>query len=273
MRNRTTLLFGCIALTWLAMGCNGPRRIQETPVIYTGDRVAILDDAVYGSNAREAAVRRDIQWQADSVYQRAMTTCAPAVCTAIGEGKVVMGMTEPQVMAASRTGTGVWNVWRDGSTTVMAPAIAEVVPADVVGALNKVQLQNGVVTSISRRERTGVTVVSASGDTSAAARTVALAQALVREGDDYVAAGNRELALERYDRALIVQGDDAMLNYKVAQLLEQQLRPKEALMRYQRFLQQMELERIDAVGTQHAKLAEAIALAQQRVIVLDRRSR
>jgi len=64
-----------------------------------------------------------------------------------------------------------------------------------------------------------------------------------------------------------------MLNYKVAQLLDQQLRPVEALMRYQKFLLSLELQRIDAVGTQNAKLAEAIALAQQRIVVLDRRSR
>ena len=70
-----------------------------------------------------------------------------------------------------------------------------------------------------------------------------------------------------------MRSDDAMLNYKVAQLLDQQLRPVEALMRYQKFLQTLELERIEAVGTQHAKLAEAIALAQQRILVLDRSAR
>ena len=32
-----------------------------------------------------------------------------------------------------------------------------------------------------------------------------------------------------------------------------------------------ELQRIDAVGAQNARLAEAIALAQQRIVVLDRR--
>ena len=70
-----------------------------------------------------------------------------------------------------------------------------------------------------------------------------------------------------------LRGDDALLTYKVAQLLDQQLRPVEALMRYQKFLLQMELQRIDAQGTRNAKLAEAIALAQQRVLVLDRRPR
>jgi hypothetical protein len=64
-----------------------------------------------------------------------------------------------------------------------------------------------------------------------------------------------------------------MLQYRVATLLDLQLRPVEALMRYQRFLQQLELQRIDAVGTANAKLAEAIALAQQRIVVLQRQVR
>lgn len=110
-------------------------------------------------------------------------------------------------------------------------------------------------------------------DTGRAARARVFADALVQEGDDYIAAGDRVRALERYDRALVLREHDALLNYKVAQLLDQQLRPVEALMRYQKFLLQLELQRMDAQGTQNAKLAEAIALAQQRVLVLDRRPR
>lgn len=273
MRNRTTIVIGMLTLMWLASGCNGPRRIHETPVIYTGDRVAVTSDDANGTFARDEMVRRDMQAQADSVYQVATTSCAPDVCAGIHAAKVVLGMTEAQVLAASRTTNGAWNVWRTGNHSVMSPAFANAYPRDVVGVLNNVQLENGLVVSISRQERTGPYVVTTTSDTSAAARTGALAQALIREGDDYVLAGNRALALERYDRALILESNNAMLNYKVAELLEQQLRPQEALMRYQKFLLQMDLERINAVGIQHAKLAEAIALAQQRVIVLDRRPR
>ncbi|MCU0623229.1 MAG: hypothetical protein MUF53_05110, partial [Gemmatimonadaceae bacterium] len=62
--------------------------------------------------------------------------------------------------------------------------------------------------------------------------------------------------------------DDYGLEYKVASLLDLQLRPVEALMRYQRFLQQLELERIEARGTQAAKLNEAVVRAQQRIVIL-----
>jgi hypothetical protein len=155
----------------------------------------------------------------------------------------------------------------------LAPASRDAVPRDAQGALASVQFTGGRVSGLSRVTRLGLQYVTTSSDTSAESRTRVVVDALVREGDDYVAAGDRVRALERYDRALVLRGDDALLNYKVATLLDQQLRPVEALMRYQRFLLQIELQRLEALGTRHAKLAEAIALAQQRVIVLDRRPR
>jgi hypothetical protein len=42
-------------------------------------------------------------------------------------------------------------------------------------------------------------------------------------------------------------------------------------MRYQRFLQSLDLERIKVQGDANAQLAEAIAIAQQRLIILDKR--
>ncbi|NIP80796.1 MAG: hypothetical protein GWM90_16900, partial [Gemmatimonadetes bacterium] len=44
------------------------------------------------------------------------------------------------------------------------------------------------------------------------------------------------------------------------------------LIRYQLFLHQLELERIEAVGDAYAKLADAIAHARERVIILERRT-
>jgi hypothetical protein len=42
-------------------------------------------------------------------------------------------------------------------------------------------------------------------------------------------------------------------------------------MRYQRFLHQMELERINAYGEAYAKQAAAIAYAKERIIVLEKK--
>ena len=42
-------------------------------------------------------------------------------------------------------------------------------------------------------------------------------------------------------------------------------------MRYQTFLHKLELEKIGAVGDANAKLADAIARARERIIVLEKR--
>jgi tetratricopeptide (TPR) repeat protein len=269
-RPYAALLVAAIALL---SACNGPRVVQERPVLMTGDRVAAADVAIAEARARDAAARRSRQQTHDSLTAEAVATCAPAICDAIGRGEVTLGMTRAQVMAATRSAPDAWSVRRTGASTVMTPVTLDAMPADAQGSVALVQLDAEQVSSVARRDRTGLRVERRAADTTRSARTVALADALVREGDDFVAAGDRTRALERYDRALVLAPDDAMLNYKVGQLLDQQLRPVEALMRYQQFLLVLELQRIDAVGTQSAKLAEAIALAQQRIVVLDRRGR
>jgi hypothetical protein len=79
------------------------------------------------------------------------------------------------------------------------------------------------------------------------------------------------MALDRYDRADVIRPGDAETNLRIASTLDKQLRPLEAIMRYQLFIHQMELERIRARGEAAARIAEAIALAHQRIIVLERR--
>ena len=41
-------------------------------------------------------------------------------------------------------------------------------------------------------------------------------------------------------------------------------------MRYQRFMNGLEIDKIKAQGDASAKMAEAIALAQQRIVVLEK---
>jgi hypothetical protein len=45
------------------------------------------------------------------------------------------------------------------------------------------------------------------------------------------------------------------------------------LMRYQRFLLSLDIERINAQGNANAKMAEAIAMAQQRIVILEKQVR
>jgi tetratricopeptide (TPR) repeat protein len=96
---------------------------------------------------------------------------------------------------------------------------------------------------------------------------------LLREGDDLVARGEFNMALNRYDRAHVLRPGDPEVEYRIATVLDKQLRPIEALIRYRLFLHQLELERIQATGEAYGHLASAIAHARERVIVLERQTR
>jgi hypothetical protein len=257
----------------LLSACNGPRVVHESPVLVTGDRVALTDSVAQAAGARLAAAQLAAAGTRDSITAVATAGCAPEICAALARGEVSLGMTEAQVLAATRTTPAAWRVRRSGPVTTLAAPSLLAAPSDAAGEIAMVQLADGRVGAIGYRDPQGVRLVQRAEDATPAGRARATAEALVREGDALVAAGDRVGALDRYDRALVLRADDPMLQYRVATLLDQQLRPVEALMRYQRFLQQLELQRIDAVGSANAKLADAIARAQQRIVVLERQAR
>jgi tetratricopeptide (TPR) repeat protein len=253
--------------------CNGPRVVHENPVLVTGQRVPVADPS-RDPAVLEAAARQRVTFATrDSLIAAAAATCSGDVCAALTRGEVALGMTEAQVFAATRSTPEAWSVRRAGGATAMSAATLAAAPHDVVGEVALVQLADGRVRSIGYREPQGLRVVERPSDATLDGRARATAEALVREGDQYNAAGDRAAALDRYDRALVLRPDDAMLQYRVATLLDLQLRPVEALMRYQKFLLSLEVQRIDAQGRANARLAEAIALAQQRIVVLQRDTR
>ena len=155
----------------------------------------------------------------------------------------------------------------------MVPASRSVAPRDATGEVAMVQLRNGRVASYSYNEAQGVRVVTNPAEATTAGRASALADMLLREGDDYVARGEFGLALNRYDRAQVLRPADAEIDYRIATVLDQQLRPIEALMRYQLFLHRLEIEKIQAIGEAYGHLANAIAHARERVIILERQTR
>lgn len=116
----------------------------------------------------------------------------------------------------------------------------------------------------------GAGAVAAAPTASLDAQNRRLADQLVIEGTDLLAANDLDGALNRFDRASVLRPDDKELQFRIARLLDLQMRPKEALMRYQRFLHGLELEKIKAQGEASAKMAESIALAQQRIVVLEK---
>ena len=58
-----------------------------------------------------------------------------------------------------------------------------------------------------------------------------------------------------------------------ATVLDKSLRPVEALIRYRLFLHQLEIEKIDAYGRAYGNMADALAQARQRVVILEKQTR
>jgi hypothetical protein len=255
----------------LLLAACASKRVHEEPVLRNGDRVQSADEVVEATRAQTARDNNELVKARDDAAAQALATCTPAVCTAIARGEVALGMTEAQVLAATRTTDGAWSVRDAGSASVMVPASATSAPRDVVGELAMLQLSNGRVSSYSYREAQGVRVVASASDATTAGRADALADMLLREGDDLVARGDFNGALNRYDRAQVLRMNDPVVDYRIATVLDKQLRPIEAQIRYRLFLHKLELEKIGAVGAANAQLADAIAHAKERIIVLEKR--
>ena len=252
--------------------CNGPRRIHERPILQNGDRTASQDRIIAGAAADGFNDNAMLTQARDSVYAKAVATCRGTICASVVKGEISLGMTLAQAMAATRTAPAAWTIRESGDATVMVPRVLGNSPKDATGEVVMVQFDDDRVNAVSYRETQGIRVVSSPFDTTTDGRATAMADALIREGDQFNAAGDRARALDRYDRALAMKRADAMLEYKVATMLDLQLRPVEAQIRYKRFLQSLEIEQIRARGDANAQLADAIARAQQRLIILERQT-
>jgi tetratricopeptide (TPR) repeat protein len=262
---RTILL-----LTVAALSACSPKRVHEKPIMRQGDRVGSADAMVAGVRNQSAEEQARAQDRVDASRAEALASCQGEICGALARGEVVLGMTETQVLAATGTTGDAWSIRRAGQASVLAPATRGMAPRDRVGELALVQLRNGRVASYSYQEAQGVRVVQSTRDATAAGRADALAEMLIREGDDLAARGDLDGALNRYDRADVLRRDDAELDYRIATVLDKQLRPIEALIRYQLFLHRLELEKIEVQGDAYAKLADAIARARERIVVLEK---
>lgn len=247
----------------------GPKLV---PVMQNGSIVPDRTDAVVQAARTEGEIERTrLSEQRAEAGTIALATCAPDICEAVARGELAIGMNQDQVFAATRTSSEAWDIRPSGSIALMTTRPGSLAPRDAVGEIAYVGMQNGAVTSYTYREAQGFRMVSNQADATLAGRAAAQADALLAQGDEYAAAGRLDLALDRYDRADVIRPNHAETTLRIASTLDKQLRPIEATLRYQLFIHQMELEKIAARGDAAAKMAEAIALAQQRIIVLDRR--
>jgi tetratricopeptide (TPR) repeat protein len=246
-----------------------PKKVHEEPIMENDQRVGDSSAAVATATANAADAKAKAQ-EREALTAQAMADCTPDVCEALVRGEVALGMTETQVLAATGTTDDAWSIRHAGDATVMMPATSLSAPSDVVGDIAVVQLASNTVSRYAYREPQGVRVVDSPLDATTEGRAMAMAEALLQEGDDYAARGDFEAALNRYDRASILTPGDPYIDYKIAESLDKALRPYAALIQYQLFLHRMNLETIEARGDAAAKLAEAIALAQQRILILER---
>ncbi len=254
------------ALLLSAAAC-GPRIRPLQPIMDNGAVLAPQgEEAVARARIEGENERIRLEDQRGALAAAALATCAPAICEAITRGELALGMDETQVMAATRTTHDAWDFRGDAGAQVITPR-----PGDGVGEIAFVALQNGRVSGYTYREPQGFRSVTSPADATLAGRAAAQADALLREGDDFTLRGDLARALDRYDRADILRPGHPETTLRIATTLDKSLRPLEAVMRYQLFIHQMELELIHARGEAAARIAEAIARAHERIIVIERR--
>jgi hypothetical protein len=247
-------------------------RINEEPILANGDRVQPTSGAEVADRAGTAGAQQTMQQERDENAAAALATCVPDICDAIARGEVAIGMSVGQVLAATGTSREGWMIRTAGEATVMTPASSTQPTSDVVGEIAMVQLNGRGVHAYSYRESSGVRLVRSPEDASVDGRARSRAEALIAEGDELVAAGDLDGALARYDQADVLTPDPSV-DYRIATVLDKSLRPIEARIRYELFLHQLEIEKIEARGRASAQFADAIAHAQQRLIVLERQGR
>jgi hypothetical protein len=270
--NKTTLL-AAAALAASAGACTPSIRPLQ-PVMENGAVLApqsATDEAVDRARAEGEVQRERLAGERGRNEAAALAGCSGRTCDAIARGEVALGMSEAQVLAATRTTAEAWDSRGSGRGMVMTGRDERSGPHDAVGEIAYLTLQNGAVRGITYREPQGFRTVSTPGDATLSGVAAARAEALLREGDDFAARGDLAGALDRYDRADVLRADDPETTLRIARVLDKSLRPYEAELRYRMFLHQMELERIRVTGEAYAKWAAAIAEARDRVVVLDRR--
>lgn len=241
------LLLAVCTLAACGPGMRAPRPIMTNGAILSADADRVVDRAAAHADAER-----------------------PAMPVATG-GELALGMTEAQVLAATGTTPDAWQTRGDGRTRVLAARTLGGGPSDAVAEVAYVTLQDGRVRSYAYREPQGVRTVDSPADATSAGRRAAQAEALLREGDALALNGAFTAALERFDRADVVRPGDGETTLRIATALDKLLRPVEAELRYRRALQQLEIERLRAEGEVAARIAEAIARAHERIVVLERR--
>ncbi|HET7232045.1 MAG TPA: hypothetical protein VFJ16_18710 [Longimicrobium sp.] len=269
MKQRLAAAAALASLAACAPRMQPVRAVQPNGAIVRSTQDRDIDRA----RAQTQSERARLAQEQDAVASRALADCTPMLCNAIARGELAVGMTREQVMAATKSGPAAWDERGGGGISTLTPPDEGRAPHDVLGEVAFVTLENGRVKSYAYREPQGVRLVANAADATPQGTARARAEALLREGDDLALAGDFNRALNYYDRADIVSPNDPAVTLRMARALDKQLRPYEALIRYQLFLHQLEIERIRAYGDAYAQYGAAVAEARSRILVLERSGR
>jgi tetratricopeptide (TPR) repeat protein len=246
------------------------RPLEQT--IDNGDVLRPEGDAVVERARVEGELQRErLADQRAASMETALATCTPEICAAISRGELSLGMTEAEVLAATRTTPHAWDTRGSGGVMMMTSRLDGKAPSDAVAHIAFIRFSDGEVASYTYHEPQGFRTVTTPYDATFAGRAAARANALLEEGDGYAAAGRLDLALERYDQADVLRPNHPETTLRIATTLDKTLRPIEAILQYQLFIHQLRLETIEAKGEAGAKIAEAIARAHERIIILEQR--
>ena len=235
-----------------------------------GGSATSQQDAIAAAQRQSDSIRASIAQQANAANSEATATCTPAICAAIGRHEMALGMSQAQVLAATQTIASAWDIRGTATNgTMISSTTGKTMIKDAIGEVTMVTIRDGKTVAYTYREPAGLRSFSSPEDATTEGRRKALALSLLNQGDELMSTGRTDAALDRYDQADVINPNDPATTLRIARIIDKQNRPIEALMRYQKFLHEMEIDRINAKGKANAELAGAITMAQHRIVTLQ----
>ena len=251
-----------------AAACSNQPRIGDVTTIQPNLSVtASRQEADADAAGRRAdSIAKAMNSQGSDYARQALTTCAPDICSAINRSELAIGMTRAGALTVTQSTPEGWIERGGADFGTMTPKDRSI--KDRVAEVALLSFRDGRLVSYTYRETTGLRSIEAPADATMDGRRHAQATSLLEQGDQMLAAGYADNALAKYDQADVMEPNTPATTLRIAKLLDQQMRPLEALMRYQKFLHEMDIERIKANGSANAELAAAVVAAQARVVHL-----
>ncbi len=210
------------AIVLVAIGCGQKYRqptIDDVEPVQPnlGTLPDTQQDDVAAARERTERLQAQIAGEMDSITTVALSECTAYTCARLGGREVALGMTHAQVLVATGSTPVAWRLRGSTATGIMLPAHAPV--HDAVGQLVMVVWRDRMVASYTYREPTGLRSVTNAVDATTAGRHRAMAQSLLKDGDDLVAAGRLYEALDKYVAAEILDPHNPDISGRIGRMM------------------------------------------------------